>query len=54
MNFWKVEYTGTHVGQDSFIENFDNAIEYKDSRRTVTLPWKDEYKNIPGNFVPER
>ena len=36
------------------MKNFENSIEYKDSRYTVKLPWKCEYKNIPDNFVPAR
>ena len=53
-NFWKVEDTGIHAEQDSFMKNFKNSIEYKDSRYTIKLPWKGEYKNIPDNFAPAR
>ena len=37
----------------SLIES-ENSIEYKDRNYTVKLPWKGEYKNIPGNFIPAR
>ena len=52
--FWKVEYTSIHAEQDSFIKNFENSVEHQDSRYTVKLRWKGEYKNIPDNFVPAR
>ena len=52
--FWKVEDTGIHVEQDSFIKNFENSVEYKDSQYIVKLPWKTEYKNILDNFIPVR
>ena len=50
----ELEDTDIHVELDSFIKNFENSIEYKDSRYTVKLPWKGECKNIPDNFVPAR
>ena len=53
-NFWKVEDTGIHAEQDSFMKSFKNSIEYKDNQYTVKLPWKDEYENLPDNFVPAR
>ena len=52
--FQKVEDTGIRSEQDSFMKNFENSIECKDSRYTVKLPWKGECKNIPDNFVPAR
>ena len=29
--FWKVEDTSIHAEQDTFIKNFENSVEYKDS-----------------------
>ena len=51
---WKVEDTGIHVQQDTFIKSSENSIEYKDSRYSVNLPWEVEYKNTPDNFLPAR
>ena len=53
-HFWKVVDTGIHAEQNSFVRNFENSIDCKDSRYTVKLPWKCEYKNTPDNFVPAR
>ena len=53
-NFWKVVDTGIHAEHDSFVRNFENSIDCKDSRYTFKLPWKCEYKDIPDNFVPAR
>ena len=52
--FWKVEDTGIHVEQDSFIKSFESSTEYRDSRYTIKLPWKGKYKNIQDNFLPAR
>ncbi len=51
-SFWELESLGITETERSVYDEFTDAIEYKNGRYEVALPWKELHPVLPDNYQP--